>query len=111
MGVDKAQVSRWLGAPGNLTIDTVAKIMFAINGSFVAVATIDPNAQGLANFTQPSWVVGKFPPLPTTAKSNNAVIAVTPRNSVDQVQQRMNWPINSSKGQVQNHSTVRIAAE
>lgn len=75
LGVDKAQVSRWLGAPGNWTIDTAAKLLFAINGSFISVATIDPDNPSLANFTQPSWMVGKLPPLPATAEGTHTVMA------------------------------------
>ena len=35
LGKDPAQLTRWLGGPGNLTIDTISDIVFALNGGFV----------------------------------------------------------------------------
>jgi hypothetical protein len=37
LGVDDAQASRWLGAPGHWTIETAARLLFAINRNTIAV--------------------------------------------------------------------------
>ena len=60
MGIDKGQLNRQLSGPSNWTIETVAKMLFAINGHLVQPTTIDLNVQPPANMTQPPWLTGKF---------------------------------------------------
>lgn len=44
-----AQISRLLGAPGNLTIDTIAQLSFAIKGYMVRLDLFDPMEGQLSN--------------------------------------------------------------
>lgn len=46
---DPAQVSRLLGAPGNWTIDTVAELLFAIDGSLLRASSFQPLDEPTAN--------------------------------------------------------------
>ena len=41
MGKDRSLLSRQLSTPSNWTIDTVVKMLFAINGTLVVLATMD----------------------------------------------------------------------
>ena len=56
VGMDKGQLHRQLGAPGNWTIDTVAKLLFAINGNVVLPTSVDVEASAPANMTEPEWL-------------------------------------------------------
>ncbi|QLQ18649.1 MAG: hypothetical protein HZT43_08240 [Exiguobacterium profundum] len=49
-------MSRQLNASGNWTIDTVAKLLFAINGNLVAASEMDPERQETANHIRPDWL-------------------------------------------------------
>lgn len=49
MGKDPSQISRLLGAPGNWTIDTIAKLLFAIDGRFLSVDSYWPQHEPRAN--------------------------------------------------------------
>lgn len=112
MGVDKAQVCRTLGAPGNWTIDTVAKLMFAINGSLVVVGSVDADSPALANYTQPSWLAGKLPPLPATAEGTNTVIATfSPPRSGPTVGGSFGLGARNLPAQQNIVPAIRIAAE
>lgn len=55
-GMDKGQLNRQLGAPGNWTIDTVAKLLFAINGNVVLPTSVDVEASARANMSEPDWL-------------------------------------------------------
>lgn len=46
---DPSQISRLLGAPGNWTIDTVAELLYAIDGSLLHATSFDPRLEPLAN--------------------------------------------------------------
>jgi hypothetical protein len=113
MAVDKAQVSRWLGAPGNWTIDTAAKLLFAINGSFVAVAALGDDAAAPANFTQPSWMLGKLPPVPASTEGAQGIIVTIPPNRTGAGGYSLGMPDTALSGQPTNQPsvTIRIAAE
>ena len=56
LGTDKGQLSRQLSAPGNWTIDTVAKLLFAINGHVFVPSTLDVDDGTPVNLTQPVWL-------------------------------------------------------
>ena len=56
LDADKGQLSRQLSAPGNWTIDTVAKMLFAINGHVFVPQTLDVDSRAPANMTQPTWL-------------------------------------------------------
>ncbi|MDQ0558669.1 hypothetical protein QO004_000444 [Rhizobium mesoamericanum] len=49
LGKDPAQISRLLGAPGNWTIDTVAELLFAVDGSLLTAGSICAAEEPLAN--------------------------------------------------------------
>jgi hypothetical protein len=75
MGMDPGRLSRLLGGPGNWTIDTAARLLFAINGNLIAVARIDPGSLAPANFTQPAWLAGALPPVQMAGDGAHAVVA------------------------------------
>lgn len=49
LGKNPSQISRLLGAPGNWTIDTIAKLLFAIDGRFLNVDSYWPEDEARAN--------------------------------------------------------------
>lgn len=80
LGADKAQVSRQLGAPGNWTIDTAAKLLFAINGHVWSLATEDPDSRNLANFTQPDWLGTSLPSGSSPVAKSATIIHAIPHS-------------------------------
>ena len=83
MGIDKGQLNRQLSGPSNWTIETVAKMLFAINGHLVQPTTIDLDVQPPANMTQ-KWrhSGGNFnyaisPELPKTGTTKVKVTVIT----------------------------------
>ena len=54
-------VCRWIGAPGNWTLDTVSDLLLAINGLEVAYSTSDPSDGLKRNFASPDWVKKQNP--------------------------------------------------
>jgi hypothetical protein len=56
-------VCRWIGAPGNWTLDTVSDLLFAIDGLEVDYKTSDPFDGAKRNFASPEWVKNQSPPL------------------------------------------------
>ncbi len=80
--IDRGQLHRHLGGPGNWTIDTAAKLLFAINGNLVCLDTQDPDLGSPANLTRPTWLTGdpdlktrkmdsSFAPAPATTRQSN----------------------------------------
>ena len=55
-GIDTGQLSRQLSTPGNWTIDTVAKLLFAISGRVVETTATDVDARAPGNLTRPVWL-------------------------------------------------------
>lgn len=75
LGRDKALLSRQLSTASNWTIDTIAKMLFAIDGSVLVLSTMDPDAPNSANYTQPSWLQGRIPPFVTLTEGKSTIIA------------------------------------
>ncbi|MDR7127080.1 hypothetical protein J2X53_003928 [Pseudorhodobacter sp. 4114] len=50
------QITRWLGGPGNLTLDTLSELVFAMRGKFVGVELVDELAKAKSNQKRPEWV-------------------------------------------------------
>jgi transcriptional regulator with XRE-family HTH domain len=49
-------VNRWLGAPGNLTIDSLAELLFAIGGKCVKYSPEDVLNGCVRNQSEPAWL-------------------------------------------------------
>jgi len=56
VGMDRGQLNRLLSSPGNWTLDTGAKLLFAINGSLLKPLAWDLDDHTPANMTQPEWL-------------------------------------------------------
>lgn len=54
LGKDPAQINRILNSPGNWTIDTIAQLLFAINGSLLKAHSFLPMRQSLSNRQGPT---------------------------------------------------------
>jgi hypothetical protein len=49
-------VCRWLGAPGNWTLDTLSDLMFAISGAMPVYGRNYPLEEPDRNYRRPDWV-------------------------------------------------------
>jgi len=49
------QITRWLGGPGNLTLDTLSDLLFALKGEFLEVRCVDALTQGKTNRGLIEW--------------------------------------------------------
>lgn len=78
LGKDKALLSRQLSTPSNWTIDTTAKMLFAIDGSVLVLSTMDPDAPNAANYTQPSWLQGRIPQFVTPTQGSTIIATLKP---------------------------------
>lgn len=105
LGKDKALLSRQLSTPSNWTIDTIAKMLFSIDGSVLVLSTMDPDSPNAANYTQPSWLQGRIPPFITLNEGKNTIIATlrttSETKSVTEIQ------LKPSKTEVQQN-TLKI---
>jgi hypothetical protein len=50
-------ICRWLGAPGNWTLDTVSDLLFAISGTEPNYSLSSPLDEGTRNYVGPDWLV------------------------------------------------------
>lgn len=61
LGKRPEQLTRWLGGPGNLTIDTLADILFATQGVMLDFVRDDVLAKPPRNNVGPDWLDGAAP--------------------------------------------------
>lgn len=50
------QVTRWLGSPGNLTVDTISDLTFALTGNFIKIDMLDELSKSRSNHQNPAWL-------------------------------------------------------
>lgn len=66
-------VCRWLGAPGNWTLDTVSDLLFAISGAEPEYSLSYPLDRGSRNFRAPEWLNV------TKANTNSVIVPSEPQ--------------------------------
>lgn len=70
LGKRPEQISRWLGGPGNLTLDTISDILFAVEGAMLKLSVDDAISKAPRNHRRPEWL-----DVPSTAKEvHNSLI-------------------------------------
>jgi hypothetical protein len=50
------QITRWLAAPGNWTLETVSDLMLAISKAEPRISTLSLENRAARNFLQPDWL-------------------------------------------------------
>ncbi len=50
-------VCRWLGSPGNWTLDTVSNLLFAISGAEASYSLAYPADEAARNYIGPEWLL------------------------------------------------------
>lgn len=84
LGKDPAWLTRVLGAPGNWTIDTVAELLFAIDGSVLDVDKCWPEREIVSNMSPNDFLtehmgnstVMQFRPNRTTTSSGPSTVVI-----------------------------------
>ena len=61
LGKGTDQISRWLGAPGNWTLDTFSDLLFAIDGAEPEYVLSFPLDKPKRNISQPEWSIETGP--------------------------------------------------
>ena len=51
------QITRLLAGPGNLTLNTLSDLVFALNGEFLSIQGVDELSKARSNCTAPNWLV------------------------------------------------------
>jgi hypothetical protein len=54
------QITRWLGGPGNMTLDTISDLIFATSGQFFKVVCVDDLSKGKSNRCMSDWWKTKY---------------------------------------------------
>lgn len=55
LGKKPEQVTRWLGGPGNLTLDTLSDLLFVMKGQTFTIQATDDLARSKSNRQHPEW--------------------------------------------------------
>ena len=56
LGKKPEQITRWLGGPGNVTLDTISDLAFAMQGNFIEILTRDELSKAKSNHSSPEWI-------------------------------------------------------
>ncbi|CUH70076.1 hypothetical protein TL5118_04051 [Thalassovita autumnalis] len=82
LGKRPEQITRWLGGPANLTLDTLSDLTFAIRGEFFELHLRDDLAKGKSNQPCAEWITN---PIRTcrweTVSTETSVAEVKPTQS------------------------------
>lgn len=62
LGKKPEQVTRWLAGPGNLTLETLSDLIFAIRGEAFTLSLKDDLSRAKSNRKQPDWLQTIDPP-------------------------------------------------
>jgi hypothetical protein len=71
-------VCRWLGSPGNWTLDTVSDLLFAISGGEPEYSIAYPLDRPSRNYTDPEWL-SEYAPLKQLPTASEQKIPLLPR--------------------------------
>jgi hypothetical protein len=79
LGRRPEQINRWLGTPGNWTLDTISDLMLAISKAELEFSEYPLENRGVRNYSGPGWIkpaddvagsppgiAGEIPPVPRT---------------------------------------------
>lgn len=55
LGKKPEQITRWLAGPGNLTLDTISDLVFAMQGDFIEISAKDEISKAKSNHVGPAW--------------------------------------------------------
>lgn len=56
LGKRPEQITRWLGGPGNLTLDTISDLLFALEGAMLKLSVDDAISKAPRNHRRPEWL-------------------------------------------------------
>jgi hypothetical protein len=73
-------VCRWLGAPGNWTLDTVSDLLLGISNAEARYSIHYPREESIRNYNGPSWVYPSVrAPKSNMATSNAITVTTSPK--------------------------------
>ena len=76
IGRKPQQISRWLGAPGNWTLETVSDLLLAISKAELEFKLWSLEDRAAKNYSGPDWLQGKPPDIRAPASSNTTNTAL-----------------------------------
>lgn len=84
LGKKPEQITRWLAGPGNLKLDTLSDLVFAMKGEFIVVQSSDELSRGKSNRRSPEWLVStarktKWEPVAESADVSHVGAPTTPK--------------------------------
>lgn len=95
---DQAQISRLIGSPGNMTLDTISDLLLAISGATLDVTIEHPHLKGATNHRGPDW-------LPSYISN---IVSTSPAISKVPITQGAEPTINGNSGQykIRDHANA-----